>query len=415
MGTAMAKRTMPGRSKAGTRTKAGLRVRPGRAVVAAAVALVLAAALLAQAISGALARRQPALAANLPVPNGAAYEQLAMVIHTAAAIKGMDQREAAEQARPLAMRALARDPLSPRAIAIVALAAEGREARRAILEAGTALNRRDLLLQGLMLEDRVARDDYRGTIETLDAMLRVHPEQRKLLFPLLLQALAQKPAVPEFARMLDGSSDWHIMFLRHAAGQPELLANLGALRLNSRLEDRAFDQLLVMGLVGQGELDLAYRVYSRATGRRIGALGPGPIEWSSELPPFDWQFAGEQGMRVYPRSEDGQIELYVRGGKGGVIARKLIRNPRGDFAIRVNHNIAPANAIEDVRLRLRCPNGPWLFDRPFTEGATTFAIDLPPVNCNFLMLEIHARAWSGQPPVQGTIDRLEIVSTPTAS
>lgn len=398
---------MPGQPRAGTKFK------PGRAAVAAIVALVLAAALLAQAMGGALAKRQPLLAANLPIPSGVAFEQLAMVTHTAAAMKGVGQREAAEQARPLAMRALALDPLSPRALAIAALATDDRAARRAILDAGTAINRRDLLLQGLVLEDRVARNDYRGTIETLDALLRVHPEQRKLLFPLLLQALAQDVAVPEFARFLDGSSTWHITFLRHAAGQPALLPNLGALRLNSRLEDPQFDRQLVAGLVAQDELDMAYRVYSRATGKRIGELAPGPMEWSAQLPPFDWQFASQPGMRVHPRSGGQRIELYVRGGKGGRVARKLIRNPRGDFAIRISENISPASAVEDVRLRLRCPSsGSWLFDRPLSDGTTTFAIDLPPVDCNFLSLEIHARAWSGQPPIQGTIDRLEIVSTP---
>ncbi len=404
---------MPGRPRAGTLPTAGERFRPGRAAAAAIVALVLAAALLAQAAGGALVRRQPALAANLPIPNGAAYERLATLLHTAAATQGMGQREAAQQARPTAMRALALDPLSPRAIAIAALAAEDRDRRRAILEAGTALNRRDLLLQGLTLEDRVARKDYRGTLETLDALLRVHPEQRKLLFPLLLQALAQEAAVPEFARFLDGSSTWHLTFLRYASGKPALLPNLGAFRLTSRIEDRTFDRQLVLGLVSQGKLDLAYRVYSRATGNRIESLSPGPIGWGADLPPFDWQFAGERGMRVYPQPEENRIELFVRGGQGGTVARKLIRNPRGDFAIRVSENISPADAVEDVRLRLRCPgSGTWLFDRPLGDGTTTFEIDLPPADCGFLSLEIHARAWSGQPPIRGTIDRLEIVSTP---
>ena len=412
MATVTAKRTMPGRPKAG-QPKAGERFRPGRAAVAVAVALVVAAALLAQTIGGALVRRQPVLAAGLPIPNGAAYEQLAMLTHSAAAAGGMGQREAAQQAWPLALRALAHDPLSPRAIAIAALATADRPQRRAILDAGTALNRRDLLLQGVMLEDRVAQNDYRGTLETLDALLRVHPEQRKLLFPLLLQALANEAAVPEFARFLDGSSIWHRTFLREAAGQPALLGNLGLLRLNSRLEDRIFDRQLVLGLVGQGELDLAYRVYSRVTGERIETLSPGPIDWEAELPPFDWQFASERGMRVYPEPEENRIELFVRGGQGGPVARKLIRNPGGDFAIRVSENISPASAVGDVRLRLRCPgSGTWLFDRPLTDGATTFAIDLPPADCGFLSLEIHARAWSGQPPIRGTIDRLEIVSTP---
>lgn len=412
----MATRTMPGRLRRSTRSPVAERLRPGRAALAAAFALVLAAALFIQAVSGALSRRQPVLAADLPVTNGAAYEQLAMLTHTTAAVNGAGQHEAAQQARPLAMRALASDPLSPRAIAIAALAAEDRTTRRAILDAGTALNRRDLLLQGLMLEDRVARNDYSGTVTTLDAMLRVHPEQRKLLFPLLQQALSQEAAVPELARLLDGSSDWHKTFLQDAAVEPRLLTNLGALRLDGRIEDQRFDKLLVAGLVKQGELDLAYRVYSQATGKRIGPLTTGAIEWSTALPPFDWELAGERGMRIYSRPEENRIDLYVRGGQGGTVARKLIRNPRGDFAIRARENITPPDAVEDVRLRLRCPGSrTWLFDRPFADGTTTFAIDLPQVDCNFLSLEIYARAWSGQPPIQGAIDRLEIVSSPVGN
>ncbi|WP_374407112.1 hypothetical protein [Pelagerythrobacter sp.] len=411
MATDTANRTMAARPRPGARPEAAARFRPGRAAVVVGIALVLAAALLAQAVTGALAGRQPLMAAQLPVPNGAADEQVAMIRHTAAVMSGLDPQEAARQARPLALRALAHDPLAPRAIAIAALATEDSAARRAILDAGTAINRRDLLLQGLTLEDRAARNDYRGTIETLDALLRVHPEQRDLMFPLLLQALAQDAAVPEFVRFLDGSSVWHRTFLRHAAGQAEVLPNLGAFRLASRLDDAPFDRNLVIGLVAQGELDLAYRVYNRATGKQIGPLAPGPIDWSTELPPFDWQFPSQRGMRVNPQPENDRIELYVRGGQGGVIARKLVRNPRADFAIRVNENISPPGAVSDLRLRLRCPgSGIWLFDRAFADGAQTFAIDLPPADCRFLSLEIHARAWSGQPPIQGTIDRLEIIA-----
>ncbi|MCR2834389.1 hypothetical protein [Parerythrobacter lacustris] len=383
---------------------------PGRLIAAALVCAILAGVLALQAVSSVSTRKAPGLAAKLYVPNGLAAERAMSAEFTKGVKSADDVAPSAKAVAPLARAAFRKEGLTPKAHAILALAETDPAARAKILAAATRINRRDLLLQGMVLEQQVGAGDFKGSLTTLDRLLKVHPQQQAALFPVLIQALNQDAALPAFAQILDGSAPWHNDFLDFAVRNKTVLPGLGKLRLARKVGTDEFDRKLVVGLAENGQLSLAYDLFQAITGKTAQSGGAGPIDWNADFAPFDWKFADEGGFRAQLARTDGQMEIYVRGGKGGLIAERLIRAPAGRFAIKLNHRISPIDQIRDVRLQLRCAGSSNAFyDERFERGENLFAVGTVPANCGFLSIGIQTRAWSGQSALRGTINRLEIV------
>ncbi len=381
-----------------------------RLLAASAIGILLALMLGAQAASSVTTRTAPDFAVSLFPANGLAREQLAAKTFTAGITEPDDAPEAARQAADIAVAAVLSDPLVPKAYAILALAQPEEAKRRAILDVASQINRRDLFLQGLVLQEHIAERNYPRTIETLDQILRVNPEYSREFFPVLVEALGEEETIPLFANMLDGSSPWHQRFLNFAVGQREILPNLAVLRQDVFVDDENFDRRLIAGLAGQGDIAGAEALYRRVSGSDTGLGRYGLLDWKSAYPPFDWRFVDQTGFRAQQSADGKELELSVRPGKGGIIAARLLRTPEPPFEIRNANRISPADQLRDVRLQLLCANSQTPFyDERFSNGADGFRIESLPQDCEHMILAINARAWSGRSALSGTIQSIEIV------
>ena len=383
---------------------------PGRLVVALLVGVLIAGLLALQALSSVSTRTAPQLADKLLIPNGLAEEQHASQLLMAGVKTQDDVTPSAQAASPVALEAFRAEALTPKAHAILALAETDPGKRSRILAAATRINRRDLLLQGLVLEEQVGAGDYVASLGTLDRLLKVHPEQQAALFPVLMRALSQDAALPAFGEILDGSAEWHNDFLDFAVRDKAALPALATLRSGGKLGSADFERKLVAGLADSGQINRAYALFQKITGKQAASGGAGSIDWSADFAPFDWRFADDGGFRAQLARNGEKTEIYVRGGKGGIIAERLIRAPSGRFGIRLNHRISPADQVRDVRLQLRCAGSrdPF-YDERFERGENLFSVGSSPAGCGFLSVAIHTRAWSGRSALRGTIDALEIV------
>lgn len=380
-----------------------------RFTTASVFALGLAFVLGAQALSSVSTRSAPGLAVSAFPLNGLAREQLAFETFTAGVSAEEDTFAAARSASGMALDAVRSDPLAPKAHAILALAAAEPASRQAILAAATRLNRRELSLQGLALQEHIAAEDYSGSIETLDQILRVHPEYSREFFPVLAQALGQEETIPLFAEMLDNSSPWHARFLNFAVGQREILPNLAVLRPQIEVESETFDRRLIAGLAGLGDVAGAEVLYQGLTGDQGGLVSQGVLDWSAAYPPFDWRLVDEAGFRAQQSPDGSQLELSVRPGKGGVIAARLLGAPSGPFEVTIDHRIAPADQMRDVRLQLSCVGvATPFYDERFSRGEGGFEVQAPPEDCAYMIIAINARAWSGRSVLSGTIEQIRI-------
>jgi|GEM_PF-616100 len=388
---------------------------PPRLIAISIASLTLAAALGAQAVSSVLTRKQPALAVAAFPANGLAREALAFQNFSVAVAQEAEPAVAAAANADQALLGIKTDPLAPKAYAILASASEDEGVRSEILDAASQLNRRDLNLQSLVLKKHLDAQDYAKTIDTLDQILRVHPSYSPEFFPVLAGALANQETVPLFADILDGSSAWHLRFLKFATRQRNALASLALLRPQISSADTDFDKRLVAALAAQGDIQGAASVYELSAPADKPGLPKGQLDWSGEFPPFDWQFVDESGFRAQPSRDGDELELFVRPGKGGVIAARLLQAPDGPFAIRIKHDIKPAHLREDASLVLSCTNGAApILTQTLDAEANTFQVPALPQDCEYVILAINARAWTGRSALHGTIKQISVLTGASA-
>ena len=384
---------------------------PGKTRIAAVCILSLALSVFIglQAASMALARKAPVVAADLFPPNGLAQEYTASAL---LALTAAEPDSAAEQSGALqaaAMGAYTDEPLSPTAHAVLALSLEDAGARQRFVDSAIGLNRRDQKLLAVALQQQVEREDYAQVIGTLDRILRVRPSRTSEFFPILLPVFAQEGAADEFAEVLDGQSRWHRDFLNAAVRHPPALPNLLELRPRITFADRDFDTELMRRLPNA---DLAsegfalYRTILEQDGRSPSGRSLG---WASEYGPYDWTLADTADVRAQQALDGEQLEIYIRPGKGGVLARRIIPAPSGSARLSMKYDFTPAGQGDAVKLTARCfGSEAALATQDLTGAGLDLEIGSFSGDCDLLELLLSGRVWSGQPVLQGTIEPIAI-------
>ncbi|MEM9312473.1 MAG: hypothetical protein AAGA34_13605 [Pseudomonadota bacterium] len=383
-----------------------------RFVALSLAGVVLAVLLALQALSGMATRSRPEAAVALNGLNGLAREQLAARAFGEAATAPELIQAAALKSRDTAMAAYRSDPLVPKALMIAALSAPDEASKERILAAATQLNRRDLSLQGLVMEQRLERADYDGTVATLDQILRVHPEYSSEFFPILQEALVAPGSQAAFEAMLDGSSSWHERFLANAVRSDEARVALAAIRPAIAVSDSDFDRRLIGGLAQQGEFQLAQSVYDflgageDGQGNDLGTT----LAWEGQYPPFDWEFVSERDIRAQESLDASTLELFVRPGQGGVVARRYIAALDQGCGLATSLDVSRTLLAGRVRLSVFCSASVEPFASfDLAKGANTLAIPAAPEDCVSWRLEVYARTFRDEPTLRGDLDPLELV------
>lgn len=382
-------------------------VHPVRLGASVTIGLVLAAALAAQSAGIALTKKAPDTAIAAFPLNGLAYENIASAIFLSTTEATGSPEQGARAAKEWALEAYRREPLVPRAHAILALAEDDPEKRSLILDAALALDRREPRLQAVVLQEQVADADYPAAIASLDRILRVRPSQYNKLFPVLINVFAQEGAIDEFAKILDGSSEWHGRFFRFAATQPTALQNLATLRRRISFNDEVTDRTLLRSLERDGDIGTAFELY-----REISAEGGARVSerWESDFPPFDWSFSDQAGLRAQPSQDGERLEISIRPGKGGIVARRFFRAPTAPFSIVVEHEINSERALQDIDLTVRCSDeAEPFFESNFSRRGRAYRMDNLSEDCSFVEVAIKARAWSGRPALNEEIEAIGLV------
>ncbi|SFP44387.1 hypothetical protein [Qipengyuania nanhaisediminis] len=355
----------------------------------------------------ALTSKQPEIAARLFPLNGLARENIASEKYASSAVLSQEPEAAARSAEMWARLAYLKEPLTPNSLAILALATDQGKARSTVVDLASTLNRRELTLQGLVLQEQVLAENYGGAVGTIDEILRVRPARSGELFPVLLSVFVQEGAVEEFSRVLDGSSPWHKRFVSYAIGQPKALANLVELRSRQSFDDQKLDQTLLRNLVSGGDLEASYALYRRLSGEGSAERSNQVLSWISTFEPFDWSFVDSAEFRAQTSQNSDNLELYIRPGNGGTFAKRTISPPEVPFTISATHEIRPSNLSQDVKLVLTCVgSGEQIMEVPFGEREISHSITRLPSGCSYLELGLHGRAWSGKSALKGEISPL---------
>ncbi|MCP5396134.1 MAG: hypothetical protein H6918_05270 [Sphingomonadaceae bacterium] len=375
-----------------------------RLVLAVGVSIPIALLAGAQAASSVLTKTDPALAATVFPANGTALANVAFAEYISSIVDPSAPPPPNAEAIRLAREALRKEPLSPKAYVVLAQAEKDPARRRVLIEGASRLNRRDLALQGLVLQEHLADQDYPATIDTLDQILRVHPKHSQEFFPLLATALTNESTIPIFSNLLDGSSPWHERFLDYAVASPEVVPNLARLRPGLAIGGEDFDRRLIAALFKRGDIDSAAAIYAKVAGNKVGLGTSELVDWRSKYPPFDWQLADRAEFRAQLSRDGKELEIYVKPGQGGIIASRVFAAPKGPLNFEIQHSLAPAAQIEDVRFQLGCiGHTDVLVDQRLKSGVNRVSSGVLPGDCRYLVMGFDARAWSGKAPLSGSI------------
>ncbi|NVD29020.1 hypothetical protein HUO14_14060 [Parasphingorhabdus flavimaris] len=353
---------------------------------------------------GAVAKDKVAeFAVSLQPANGFAFERLAAnsLKASVAANDGQFPNSVDSATEDLAKQAFLSEPVTPEAIAVLALGGtEGK--KRELMHQAFALSRRQQLVIGWMIVDAGTREDISAVLSHYDTMLRTSSSAASVVIPTMAGALANSNFVEPFARLLSKNPPWASRFWGVVVARPEAIENAAKLRERLYADDEAResyrDASLISELVNNKRFETAENLYQLLAGQRMEAslLKNGSFELEPQYPPLDWQLLsnGEYGAAV----AGGNLRLSAISGSGGLFARQLVKLPSAILKITVKSDTSiPKGA--NISINMKCAeilnNAPRPIRIALTGELTSQHISNQQSGCNFYWLEVVGRSAEG--------------------
>lgn len=369
-----------------------------RLTIASVAGLTLAVGTAAVSISISIGKKDPSLAVRL-LPNNCRALALQSFVEFQGKITDPSELAAAANATlPAAREALRCAPLlaKPRAIAVVAQSDEAD--RRKALSLTSKINRRDLFVQSLVMQDQLNAGGVRNVFVTFDQILRVNENHYADFFPALAGAIANQGDVSDIAELLNGGAAWNSQFLDYAVTQPDSLTWLAQVHPVLASTDEGFDAALIAGLTRRGSYGDAWTIYRKAAGEASVKTEA----WPTRFAPFDWDLTRSSDVRVTPDGTADQVEVHVRAGSGGWLGRRVLPRPGSRAELELVHAIKPATASEGLRVIAKCTGSETELLDEYASGArSSWKLAIPVSNCDFVQVALLGRAprtgsdWSG--------------------
>ncbi|MEH6792137.1 hypothetical protein [Parasphingorhabdus sp.] len=353
---------------------------------------------------GAIVKSQaPELAVSLQPANGFAFDTLASnsLKAAVAANDGRFPNSVDPVAASFAKRAFVSEPVTPEAIAVLALGStEGK--KRELMHEALALSRRQQLVNGWMIVDAGTREDIPEILNHYDTMLRTSSSAASVVIPTMARALTNRNFVEPFAGLLSKNPPWASGFWGAVVTTPEAIENAAQLRgmLYAADDSKEIyqDANLIYALVNNQQFGSAESLYQLLAGQRKEAslLKNGLFEREPEYPPLDWQLFsnGEYGAAV----AGGNLQLSAIPSSGGLFARQLVKLPSAILKMSVKSNTSipkDANISIDIRCGETLDNAPRPIRIALTDKLTRQQISNQRSGCSFYWFDVVGRSAEG--------------------
>ena len=347
-----------------------------------------------------------------------------------------------EGATALATRAFIGDPLSYRALALLASLAEwngDQDRADALLRLAAARTRQDAPLQARFIQLQIRTGDLAGALDSLDGVMRaVRP-----IHPAFLTTLAELAAAPDVRARLVGrlgtAPPWRTDLFRFLMAQPDTRPLLETLFREMAAAGtppaRSDIQLYVRQLISEQDYVRAIAVWRSRPGPRPDAaegeplLVNGGFEREPSDAPFDWGFlsAPNTDIRIVPSSDpvSGQaLQISFAGGRVPFrhVVQMLALAP-GSYELAWRARAEELETMFGLLWEVRCAwphdtvlarSSPLRGTRPWSEFSLSFTVPETTCPAQILRLQIEAPAVLDQ-EIRGQIwfDDLSIRPTGT--
>jgi hypothetical protein len=252
----------------------------------------------------------------------------------------------------LARAAYAREPLASDAVFVLALAQSplGEEYRAGgAAKLGAAIDKRNALLELLLIADAARRQDYPEMFGYADVLAAAHPTLARSVLAPLFDRLGDPAAVPIVAAALADHARWADAFESYVPKDEAALRNYLALRRRAPAgEHWESDDKLIAALA-----DRHMYVEAFATWRLVADTGANRFGFVTDdrFAPIGWRLV-VRGNRVAQIADDGAMTVSVERGAGGELARQLLELSPGRY--RLETRIASADATPPLWVSLSC-------------------------------------------------------------
>ena len=337
---------------------------------ATAIALSLASGAIA---IGAIAKNKtPDLAMSFSPTNGFAAESKAenLTLASIAENKGEfpDRMDPSSMAMAMAIQAFKSEPVTPGAIAVIALA-RGEDDRHSLMGKAFNLSRRQGFVTAWMIKDSSSREDITALLQYYDTLLRTSSSARPIALPIMASALTNESSIEPIAVMLSRKPPWDRDFWRTAGNINEIATGLATLR--SRIHSMGLsntgknDAKILGNLVEGGLYQEAFQLYDDLTNNSRKSskdlVRGGDFESQPRLFPIEWRLysSGQFGAEV--DSKNGRLWVGSMPKVRATFATQIIHLPAGSYTLRVSSKAQtsdPSDPSNPLFLRLRCATNP---------------------------------------------------------
>jgi hypothetical protein len=397
------------------------------AVVLAIGATLAALATLAQGAAGILSVRDPQSAVNWRIAGGEAFSALAEQTLT-----NVNQPDRLPRASHFARAALIAAPLDPRAVRVLALAAEiggDHAAPVRLMRVGDRLSRRDLLTQVWLFEHALQGRDWQDASLHADALMRGEMVGAPLSAA-MIHAMAEPGALAPFVDRLAANPEWRRPFMSGLTWASDdralptrvltMLSTTAApptLEETSRLVERyIYDKdysgarRLWLGVLRGGAAAPAADVYN---GGFVNLAAP---------PPFNWRLTESDAAEVgFGHADDGRPALHIlsRQPSTAALAEEALVLPPGRYRLSVSaaSEAGPAGDLFAWRLTCAQSEAETLGEVRLASGAAAWRkltgdFVVPPAGCGAQWLRLYAVPREGFQPAEAWFSAMAITPAP---
>lgn len=340
-----------------------------------------------------------------------------------------------ERSKEVALAVLKTQPLNANALRLLALWEDSRgetKGAHSLATLAEKVSRRDLLNQLFLLEAAVGQGNIQEALDHYDKALRVSPESKQLLFPVLIEAL-KDPAIRErFGDYVD-HAPWVGGLLFAALDAKDGAATIAELLLQPSVSRGSHQMAEISGdvlkrLLDRQEYTLAARLFIKLPSTRPEMLRDlaftnRTIDPSYGL--FSWQIADNAAASVaFEDAGAGRRNLYAELPTGAIenplLVRRIVNLAAGEYSFsEVRHKELPGWSLfwELVCFRRGAmPTTLWQYSQDVQRGRSPHLV--VPSDCPWQEIRLVASKTDSVGAGAVTIDRImfeRVTSSSSAS